>query len=89
MVDTEKHGGRNPLVDLASDIDIFGGRTPEQIAQEKLRGPVVARSIEEDPRFLGKTAADPEKGVEASNSAGSYEAFMAMMGGPPPVPGRE
>jgi len=87
MVDTEKHGGRNPLVDMAADIDIFGHKSPEEIELEKLRGPVVARSVEDDPRF-GKTAADPDKGVEADNGAGSYEAFMMLMGGPPPVPGR-
>jgi len=88
MVDTEKHGGRNPLIDMAADIDIFGRKSPEEIEQEKLRGPVVARSIEEDPRFQGKVAADPEKGVEADNGVGSYEAFMMLMGGPPPMPGR-
>jgi len=89
MVDTEKHGGRNPLIDMAADIDIFGRKSPEEIEQEKLRGPVVARSIEEDPRFQGKVAANPDTGQEAANAAGSYEAFMTLMGGPPPIPGRE
>ncbi len=87
MVDLKQHGGRNPLVELAASIDIFGGRSPEEIELDRIRGPRVADSIEDDPRF-GKVAADPDAGVEASNSAGSYEAFMTMMGGPPPVPGR-
>lgn len=87
MVDTSKTGGRNPLVDLAQSIDIFGGRTPEEIELERIRGPKVADSIEDDPRF-GKVAADPDTGQEAANAAGSYEAFLSLMGGPPPVPGR-
>lgn len=87
MVDPSKHGGRNPLVELAASIDVFGTRTAEEQELDRIRGPKVADSIEADPRF-GKVAADPEQGVEASNSAGSYEAFMAMMGGPPPMPGR-
>jgi len=87
MVDTSKHGGRNPLVELAASLDIFGTRSPEEQELDRIRGPKVADSLEDDPRF-GKVAADPEAGVEASNSAGSYEAFMARMGGPPPMPGR-
>lgn len=87
MVDTEKTGGKNPLVELAQSIDIFGAKSPEEQELDRIRGPRVADSVEDDPRF-GKVAADPATGVEASNSAGSYEAFMAMMGGPPPVPGR-
>ena len=86
MIDVDKHGGRNPLMDMAADIDILGRKSPEEIELEKMRGPVVARSIEEDPRFA-KVAANPDTGQEASNAAGSYEAFMAMMGGPPPMPG--
>jgi hypothetical protein len=87
MVDTDKHGGRNPLVELAASLDIFGTRSPEEQELDRIRGPRVADRLEDDARF-GKTAADPAAGVEASNSEGSYEAFMAMMGGPPPVPGR-
>ena len=87
MIDPEKNGGRNPLVELAASIDIFGGKSAEEQELDRIRGPKVADSIESDPRF-GKVAADPVAGVEASNSAGSYEAFLAMMGGPPPMPGR-
>lgn len=87
QVDTGKTGGRNPLVELARSIDIFGVKTPEEQALDDIRGPVVADDVRNDPRF-GQVQADPDKGVEASNAAGSYEAFMAMMGGPPPVPGR-
>jgi hypothetical protein len=87
MIDPAQHGGRNPLVEMAASIDIFGGRSAEERELDRIRGPKVADSVEDDARF-GKVAADPEAGVEASNSAGSYEAFMAMMGGPPPMPGR-
>lgn len=87
MVDTEKHGGRNPLVELAQSIDIFNKRTPEEIELDRIRGPKVADSIETDARFA-KVAADPAAGQEAANGQGSYEAFMTMFGGPPPVPGR-
>jgi hypothetical protein len=88
MVDTKAHGGRNPLVELAASIDIFGGKTPEEQELDRIRGPRVADHVEDDPRF-GKVAADPDKGVEADNGQGSFEAFMTMFGGPPPVPGRE
>lgn len=87
MVDTKAHGGKNPLVELAASIDIFGGKSPEEQELDRIRGPKVADSIEDDPRF-GKVAADPEAGVEADNGQGSYEAFMTMFGGPPPMPGR-
>jgi hypothetical protein len=87
-IDTKQHGGRNPLVEMAAAIDIFGGKSPEEQELDRIRGPKVADHVEDDPRF-GKVAADPAAGVEASNAAGSYEAFMTMMGGPPPVPGRE
>jgi hypothetical protein len=88
MVDTSKHGGRNPLVEHAASISIFGDKTPEEAELEKMRGPVVAQSVQDDPRF-GKVAADPDTGQEAANGTGSYEALIAMMGGramPPPVP---
>jgi len=86
-VDTSKTGGRNPLVEWAAGISIFGDKSPEERELDRIRGEKVADHIEDDPRF-GKVAADPEAGVEASNAAGSYEAFLAMMGGPPPMPGR-
>jgi hypothetical protein len=86
-IDTSKTGGRNPLVEMAASIDIFGDKSPEEQELDRIRGPKVADSVEDDPRF-GKVAADPDAGIEASNSAGSYEAFMTLMGGPPPVPGR-
>jgi hypothetical protein len=74
QVDTSKHGGRNPLVEMAASIDILGGRSPEERELDRIRGP--------------KVAADPGKGVEAGNPAGSYEALAAMFAGPPPIPGR-
>ena len=88
QIDTSKTGGKNPLVEMAQSISIFGEKTPEEEELDRIRGPQVARSLDEDPRF-GKVAADPDKGVEASNASGSYEGFLAMMGGgaaPPPVP---
>jgi hypothetical protein len=86
MVDTKAHGGRNPLVELAASISILDN--PEDAELDRIRGPKVADRIEDDPR-IGMTRADPAAGVEASNAAGSYEAFAAMFGGPPPIPGRE
>jgi hypothetical protein len=85
-VDTKAHGGRNPLVELAAAISITG--SPEQDELDRIRGPKIADRLEDDPR-LGMAKADPANGVEAANSAGSFEAFMTMFGGPPPVPGRE
>jgi hypothetical protein len=84
-VDTKQYGGRNPLVEAASAIDIFGKADAEL---DRIRGPKVADRVEDDPR-IGMTRADPDKGVDAANSAGSFEAFMTAFGGPPPVPGRE
>lgn len=86
MVDTDKTGGRNPLVELAQSIDIFSSKTPEERELDRIRGPKVADRVEDDPRFA-RVAADPAAGVEAGNSAGSYEAFASMFGGPPPEPG--
>jgi hypothetical protein len=86
-VDTERHGGRNPLFDLAQAISILGEKSDAERELDAMRGEKVADRIEDDPR-LGKVAADPEQGVEADNGQGSYEAFMTMFGGPPPMPGR-
>ena len=80
QIDTEKTGGRNPLVDAAQALDILGGKTEEEKELDRIRGPRVADRIEDDPRF-SRVAADPRKGVEAENPQGSFEAFMAMMGG--------
>jgi hypothetical protein len=87
MVDVSKHGGRNPLVEMAASIDILGGKTPEERELDRVRGPKVADRVEDDARFA-KVAADPAAGVEAANAPGSYEAMLAAFAGPPPVPGR-
>jgi hypothetical protein len=87
MIDTSKTGGRNPLVEAAAGISILGEKTPEQLELDRIRGPQVAARVEDDPRF-GKVAANPDAGVEADNGQGSYEAFMTMFSGPPPMPGR-
>lgn len=81
MVDTDKHGGRNPLVDAAVRLSIFGGgETPEQQEIEReldeMRGEVVAQDWRDDPRLQRPVPADPERGVEAANAAGSFEGFM-------------
>lgn len=76
----EYKGNRNPLVEMATNIDIFAGRTQEDQELERIRGPRVADRIEDDPRFA-PIPAQPDKGVEASNAEGSYEAFQAMFGG--------
>lgn len=85
QVDISKHGNRNPLVEAAMAVSIFGEKSPEELELDRIRGPQVAARLEDDERFA-RRAADPANGVEASNAAGSYEAFMAMMGGPPPMP---
>jgi hypothetical protein len=85
QIDTEKTGGKNPLVELAQAIDIMG--SPQDKELDAMRGPKVADDWREDPR-LSQQAADPEHGVDASNAAGSMEGFMAAFGTPPP-PGGE
>lgn len=87
QVDISKHGGRNPLVDMADSIDILGGKTAEERELDAVRGPKVADHWQDDPR-LAPVPADPAAGVEASNGAGSYEALLSAFGGPPPVAGR-
>lgn len=92
MIDTEKTGGRNPLVDAVAELDILGGRGKRDAELDAIRGEKVADRIEDDPRF-SRVAADPAKGVEAANPDGSFEAFVAMMGGgmggPAAMPGIE
>lgn len=86
QVDPDRHGGRNPLVEMAQALDIMGGQDPREAELDRIRGPKVADRIEDDPRF-GKVQADPERGVEAANAEGSFEAFMTKFGGPPPGAG--
>jgi hypothetical protein len=73
--------GRNPLVDAAMELSIFGDRERSQEEKEldMIRGEKVADRVEDDPR-LTPVAADPAKGVEAANPKGSYEAFMVSFG---------
>lgn len=81
---TKSTGGKNPLVELAQDIDIMG--SPRDRELEAMRGEKVADRIEDDPRLAAQPA-DPEHGVEASNASGSYEAFASMFGGSIPPEG--
>jgi hypothetical protein len=96
QVDTDKYGGRNPLVDAAQELSIFAGATPgqrrelglddtspEQQELDDMRGEVVARDWRDDPRLQKPVPADPGKGVEAANAAGSYDAFLQAFGAPP------
>ena len=83
-VDRDKHGGRNPLVDAAQDLNVFG-KSDRQRELEKVAGEQVAADWHDDPR-LHAQAADPAQGVEASNPEGSFEAFIRMFGGPPVPP---
>jgi hypothetical protein len=81
MVDPDKHGGRNPLVDAAQDISIFAGASPRErqeleLELEAMRGEKVADDWRDDPRLQKPVPADPERGVEAANAAGSFEGFM-------------
>lgn len=75
----EAQNGKNPLVEAAKDIDIFGGQSAYEREREAeldaMRGEKVADDWRDDPR-LQQAAADPESGVEASNAAGSFESFM-------------
>jgi hypothetical protein len=84
QIDTKETGGRNPLVDAAQELDILGGRSERDRERDReldaIRGEKVADRIEDDPRF-SKVAADPERGVEAANPDGSFEAMLAMMSG--------
>jgi hypothetical protein len=92
QIDTEKTGGRNPLVDMAQSLDILGGKSEAERELDRMRGPKVADRVEDDPRLqLKPVAADPEQGVEASNPAGSLEAMIKMFGGgsKPAMPGVE
>jgi hypothetical protein len=92
QIDTKEHGGRNPLVDMAQQLDILGGRGERDAELDAIRGEKVADDWRDDPR-LAPVAADPAKGVEAANPSGSFEAMIAMfgggMGGPPAMPGIE
>jgi hypothetical protein len=93
MVDTEKTGGRNPLVDMAQQLDFTGAKSDAERELDELRGPRVADRIEDDPRLqLRPVAADPDTGTEAANPDGSFEAMIRMFGGgagPAAVPGIE
>lgn len=83
QIDTKRSGGRNPLVELAQSIDILDGKSDAERELDAMRGPRVADDWRDDPR-LAQVAADPEHGVEAANSPGSFEAFSAMFGMPMP-----
>ena len=85
MIDTDKHGGRNPLVELAASIDIFGRKTDAERELDEMRGERVADRLEDDPRFA-RVAADPAQGVEAANGPGSFEALSGVFGVPPSGP---
>lgn len=78
QLDTDKTGGKNPLVELAQSIDVFA-----QPGTDAIRGEKVADDWRDDPRVAAQPA-DPDTGQEASNAAGSMEAFFGMLGGPPP-----
>lgn len=88
MVDTDKTGGRNPLVEAVKEIDVFAGQPDRDRELDAIRGEKVADRLEDDPRFQ-RVAADPSRGVEAANGTGSFEALMTLMGGgaKPAMPG--
>ena len=48
-----------------------------------MRGPKVSDQWEDDPRLQASrpVAADPARGIEASNPDGSFEAMIRMFGG--------
>jgi hypothetical protein len=72
----EAKNGRNPLVEAAQAIDIFGGAERERERElDAVRGEMVAADWRDDPRFA-PVPADPDTGQEASNTPGSFESFM-------------
>lgn len=81
QIDPDRHGGRNPLVDAAQALDILGGQDEAERELDAIRGPKVADRWEDDPRLARPVAADPELGVEAANSDGSFERLMRLMNG--------
>jgi hypothetical protein len=93
QIDTDKTGGRNPLVDMAQELDLLGGKSARDRELDAIRGEKVADRAEDDPRLqLKPVPADPAKGVEAANPQGSFEAMIRMLGGgmgPPAMPGIE
>ena len=75
-----KQGQANPMMNAALAISIMPEeKTPEEQALDEMRGEKVADRVEDDPRF-SMVMADPVKGVEASNPAGSYEALLGGWG---------
>jgi hypothetical protein len=85
----ESENGRNPLVEATREISIFGPvPSAEDEELDALRGEKVADRAEDDPR-LSFTKADPERGVEAANPDGSFEALAAMFGETMAPPGGE
>jgi hypothetical protein len=73
-------------VELAQGISILPDEREQALAG--MRGEVVASDWRDDPRVAAQ-AADPANGVEASNAAGSFEAFASMFGGIPAAPPEE
>lgn len=71
--------GSKTMFNAVEKINILGGskvaRDPREIELDDMRGERVADSIKDDPRF-SMVKADPDKGVEASNPGGSFEALM-------------
>jgi hypothetical protein len=80
-IDVKKSGGRNPLVELAQQIDILRPLDGAESELEALRGPRVADDVADDPRFAQGGAED------AANPPGSFEAFSAAFGNMIPPPG--
>jgi hypothetical protein len=65
---------------MVKEISIFGEKTSEERELDAIRGEKVADRAADDPRFA-LVPADPERGVEASNAGGSFEALMSGWGG--------
>lgn len=77
-----KQGQKNPMLEAVQAISITGEKSPEEIELERMRGEKVADDYRDDPRFAEDkmVMADPEKGVDAANPKGSFEALMAGWG---------
>ncbi len=71
------------MFQAVASIDILRGATESQAEREldAIRGEKVADSVKDDPR-LSMVQADPDRGVEASNPSGTFEALMSGWGSP-------
>jgi len=70
------------MLRAVSAIDIMkGSRDVQETGLDAIRGEKVADDWRQDER-LHRIAADPDRGVEAANPSGTFEALMGGWGSP-------